>query len=169
MLTNTKKLKDQKGFTIIEVLIVLAIAALILLIVFLAVPALQRSARNNSRKNDAGRIAAATSNFVSNHNGSLPSVAADVTTIITDAGNLSAYPGMQVSGTLATAAKGKMSLVDGSSGAVAAITVDGLQLVTGAKCDPATLGATLAGTTRQISLQYVTETSSGLTGLCQDI
>ncbi|HPW47952.1 MAG TPA: prepilin-type N-terminal cleavage/methylation domain-containing protein, partial [Candidatus Saccharibacteria bacterium] len=35
--------KDQKGFTIIEVLIVLAIAALILLIVFLAVPALQRN------------------------------------------------------------------------------------------------------------------------------
>jgi prepilin-type N-terminal cleavage/methylation domain-containing protein len=42
------KQKREAGFTIIEVLIVLAIAALILLIVFLAVPALQRNARNNS-------------------------------------------------------------------------------------------------------------------------
>jgi prepilin-type N-terminal cleavage/methylation domain-containing protein len=40
---NIYKQKRQQGFTIIEVLIVLAIAALILLIVFLAVPALQRN------------------------------------------------------------------------------------------------------------------------------
>jgi prepilin-type N-terminal cleavage/methylation domain-containing protein len=36
----------RTGFTIIEVMIVLAIAGLILLIVFLAVPALEREARN---------------------------------------------------------------------------------------------------------------------------
>jgi prepilin-type N-terminal cleavage/methylation domain-containing protein len=47
---------DQKGFTIIEVLIVLAIAALILLIVFLALPALQRNAHNTSRKEDASLL-----------------------------------------------------------------------------------------------------------------
>jgi len=44
--------KRTEGFTIIEVLIVLAIAGLILLIVFIAVPALQRNARNTQRKND---------------------------------------------------------------------------------------------------------------------
>ncbi|MDZ7786409.1 MAG: type II secretion system protein [Candidatus Saccharibacteria bacterium] len=49
----TKSGKQTSGFTIVEVLIVLAIAGLILLIVFLAVPALQRNARNNQRKNDA--------------------------------------------------------------------------------------------------------------------
>jgi prepilin-type N-terminal cleavage/methylation domain-containing protein len=39
----SKKLsKKEKGFTIIEVMIVLAIAGLIMLVVFLAVPALQR-------------------------------------------------------------------------------------------------------------------------------
>ena len=41
--------KRAEGFTIIEVLIVLAIAGLILLVVFLAVPALQRNARNTQR------------------------------------------------------------------------------------------------------------------------
>lgn len=63
---------SEDGFTIIEVLIVLAIAALILLIVFLAVPALQRSSRNNSRKNDASRVSTEIANFASNNNGSLP-------------------------------------------------------------------------------------------------
>src|ERR1700722_11915887 len=64
--------KREEGFTIIEVLIVLAIAGLILLIVFLAVPALQRNARNTSRKNDAAAAVAAVNEFVDNNNGTLP-------------------------------------------------------------------------------------------------
>jgi prepilin-type N-terminal cleavage/methylation domain-containing protein len=48
---------DKQGFTIIEVMIVLAIAGLILMIVFLAVPALERTARNTQRKHDAELIA----------------------------------------------------------------------------------------------------------------
>ena len=61
--------KQTEGFTIIEVLIVLAIAGLIMLIVFLAVPALQRNSRNNARNNDASRIASAITECMSNHNG----------------------------------------------------------------------------------------------------
>lgn len=61
--------KDNKGFTIIEVLIVLAIAGLIMLIVFLAVPALQRNQRNNARNNDASRIAASITECLANRNG----------------------------------------------------------------------------------------------------
>jgi prepilin-type N-terminal cleavage/methylation domain-containing protein len=73
MLTNIKKRTNgQKGFTIIEVLIVLAIAGLILLIVFLAVPALQRSSRNTQRKNDAAAISSAVANFITDNGGSLP-------------------------------------------------------------------------------------------------
>jgi len=66
------KNKQQKGFTIIETMIVLAIAGLIMLIVFLAVPALQRSARNTQRKNDAGNILSAINTWVSNNEGQLP-------------------------------------------------------------------------------------------------
>ena len=61
--------KDNKGFTIIEVLIVLAIAGLIMLIVFLAVPALQRNQRNTARNNEASRISAAITECVANRNG----------------------------------------------------------------------------------------------------
>jgi len=63
------KLRNQKGFTIIEVLIVLAIAGLIMLIVFLAVPALQRNSRNTQRTSDASRMAAAVSECLNNNNG----------------------------------------------------------------------------------------------------
>lgn len=69
---NAYKQKRTEGFTIIEVLIVLAIAALIFLIVFLAVPALQRNARNNGIKNDAANLLAGVSTFESNNSGQLP-------------------------------------------------------------------------------------------------
>ncbi len=67
------KLKREEGFTIIEVLIVLAIAGLIMLIVFLAVPALQRNSRNSARNNEASRMSAAVTDCLSNHNGTVNS------------------------------------------------------------------------------------------------
>jgi prepilin-type N-terminal cleavage/methylation domain-containing protein len=66
---------NQKGFTIIEVLIVLAIAGLIMLIVFLAVPALQRNSRNTQRKNDVAKILGAVNTYMSEHRNQLPSAA----------------------------------------------------------------------------------------------
>ena len=83
--------QDQKGFTIIEVLIVLAIAALILLVVFLAIPGLQRSQRNSARKSDAGRIVTGLSNYVSNNNGTRVSDATSCGTAMTDSGTLSQF------------------------------------------------------------------------------
>ena len=50
------KHKLNKGFTIIEVVLVLAIAGLIFLAVFLALPALQRNQRDTQRKNDMSRL-----------------------------------------------------------------------------------------------------------------
>jgi prepilin-type N-terminal cleavage/methylation domain-containing protein len=65
--------KQEKGFTIIEVVLVLAIAALIFLMIFIALPALQRGQRDTGRKNDANTVAAAINTWRSNHRGSLPS------------------------------------------------------------------------------------------------
>ncbi|MEO5627684.1 MAG: type II secretion system protein, partial [Candidatus Saccharimonadales bacterium] len=65
--------------TIIEVMIVLVIAAVILLIVFLAVPALQRNSRNTQKKNIAADLAAAVSEFTSNNNGTAPTVGSSAT------------------------------------------------------------------------------------------
>jgi hypothetical protein len=52
---------------------VLAIAGLILLIVFLAVPALERGARNTQRKDDSAAVASAIANLLTNNGGVLPS------------------------------------------------------------------------------------------------
>jgi len=60
--------KNKKGFTIIEVMIVLAVAGLIMLIVFTAVPALQRNARNTNRTSDASKVAAGVNECLNNRN-----------------------------------------------------------------------------------------------------
>jgi len=64
--------KRNQGFTIIEVLIVLAIAGLILAIVFLAVPQLQRNSRDNSRQNIVTRLKAELETYSSNNQGTYP-------------------------------------------------------------------------------------------------
>jgi prepilin-type N-terminal cleavage/methylation domain-containing protein len=62
----------ESGFTIIETLIVLAIAGIILMIVFEAIPALQRSSRNGQRKTDVTAVLEAVSHYELNHSGNIP-------------------------------------------------------------------------------------------------
>jgi prepilin-type N-terminal cleavage/methylation domain-containing protein len=69
---NVQQKNKEKGFTIIEVVLVLAIAALIFLMVFIALPALQRSQRDTQRKNDMSRVQTAVQNFQSNNRNKLP-------------------------------------------------------------------------------------------------
>lgn len=69
------KQQKKEGFTIIEVVLVLAIAGLIFLIVFLAVPALQRSQRDTQRRNDSARFLSQISNYQANNKGSVPTAA----------------------------------------------------------------------------------------------
>jgi prepilin-type N-terminal cleavage/methylation domain-containing protein len=65
-------LKKEKGFTLIEIVLVLAIAGLMLVIVFLAVSGAQKSRRDAQRKNDVSRIAAQLESYASNYNGVYP-------------------------------------------------------------------------------------------------
>lgn len=70
---NVQQKNKEKGFTIIEVVLVLAIAGLIFLMVFIALPALQRNQRDSQRKNDMGRVQTAVQNYQSNNRNKLPS------------------------------------------------------------------------------------------------
>lgn len=65
--------EQQKGFTIIEVVLVLAIAGLIFLMVFVALPALQRGQRDTQRRNDISRFRAQINQYQANNRGNLPS------------------------------------------------------------------------------------------------
>ena len=63
---------QKPAFTIIEVVLVLAIAGLIFLMVVIALPALQRNQRDTQRKNDMGRVLTALQSYQSNNRGSIP-------------------------------------------------------------------------------------------------
>ena len=57
-------------------MIVLAIAGLILAVVFIAVPALQRNQRNSARTSEIARLRATMDTAIANNNGKLPDEAA---------------------------------------------------------------------------------------------
>lgn len=60
------------GFTIIEVVLVLAIAGLIFLMVFIALPQLQSAQRNTQRREDMSKLNSAVIQYQANNNGKLP-------------------------------------------------------------------------------------------------
>lgn len=146
-----KKSNKSKGFTIIEVLIVLAIAGLIMLVVFLAVPALQRNSRNTQRTSDAARALGAGQEVLSNNNGSVASL---------------------TSGTLQTAIGSpayftvtNITVAAAPASSTNATTVDTMVVYTGAKCDTTTVGNAVAGTTRQLAVVWTNEAA---VKRCQD-
>ncbi|HUD07065.1 MAG TPA: prepilin-type N-terminal cleavage/methylation domain-containing protein [Candidatus Saccharimonadales bacterium] len=173
MLKNRKKLGDH-GFTIIEVLIVLAIAALILLIVFLAVPALQRNARNTSRNEDGVGVLAALDEYYANNNTYPAACTGTATTIWTGTPSSSNNEGYYKSGcTAETNATGPSTTTPGAQFLMlepTAITVgnittdtmppgvDSLVVVPGGSC---TAGALSLGSSRTIAIEYGYETSPG--------
>src|SRR5690242_10073014 len=72
---STNLLKKREGFTLIEIMIVLAIAGLIMVIVFLAVQGAQRSQRDRARQDMVNRAIASLNTYAGNNNGSFPSAA----------------------------------------------------------------------------------------------
>jgi prepilin-type N-terminal cleavage/methylation domain-containing protein len=139
----TKKNK-QRGFTIIEVALVLAVAALIFLVVFLAVPALQRNQRDDARKRDVSNVVQAVVNSVANRNAQL----------ITGA----AYDGSKLSGTADVSKLGEY--LDTMSGNVDYINVVGPYTK---KADIATALGTSASTTYDGAPFLTTQTQTAAT------
>jgi prepilin-type N-terminal cleavage/methylation domain-containing protein len=132
MLQNLKK--RTEGFTIVEVMIVLAIAGLIILIVFLAVPALQRNSRNNARNQDAARVAAAVTECLANRNGVVASCdsAAEIT-------------------------YGTLSRIDTVSFGAAAFSQTDARIVYGNQCNAAGDNVVVGGGARAFAVTYQLE------------
>ncbi|MDO5481235.1 MAG: type II secretion system protein [Candidatus Saccharibacteria bacterium] len=76
------KNNNKSGFTIIEVVLVLAIAGLIFLMVFIALPALQRSQRDTQRRDDMSRLSSQITQYQANNRGKVPDTAALWTSFI---------------------------------------------------------------------------------------
>ena len=67
---NNTQTKD--GFTIIEVMLVLAIAGLIFLMIFIAWPALSRTQRDSQRRDDISVLLKKVKDYQTNNRGALP-------------------------------------------------------------------------------------------------
>jgi prepilin-type N-terminal cleavage/methylation domain-containing protein len=67
-----KQIRKERGFTIIEVVLVLAIAGLIFLVVFLALPALQKSQRDTGRRQDVGKVVSGLQQYLSDNRNTWP-------------------------------------------------------------------------------------------------
>lgn len=67
-----KKGENKKGFTIIEVVLVLGIAGLIFLMMMIALPALRRTQADSQRKDDIATLLSAIKKYQTNNRGSLP-------------------------------------------------------------------------------------------------
>jgi len=147
---------NKKGFTIIEVVLVLAIAALIFLMIFVAFPALQRGQKNTARKNDLSTIAAAVNTYRSNNSGSLP----------TDTDAFEKYidklSQVQTVNVKPYSEGGDLSTDDDTN-------VDTVTVFTGAKCnDDSTIGK--ATSAKSAAVQGVSEVSSGkYANTCQGV
>jgi len=73
-----KSNNSEKGFTIIEVVVVLAIAGLIFGIVFWALPNLQKSNRDSARRTIAANVLANLDQHAANNSGLYPTSKAEV-------------------------------------------------------------------------------------------
>lgn len=160
------KVKTQKGFTIIEVVLVLAIAGLILMLALVAYPALQRSQRNTERKHMASTVISAVNSYASNNRGLLPSNETAIkeyipevyasgfkTTVMTIAAETEVLPG-------ATKDGGKIKLSP---------TENVVGIYKNARCGTdSTVNKLTVGTSRQFVVVTVIETGSSATFFCQE-
>ena len=137
--------KDNKGFTIIEVLIVLAIAGLIMLIVFLAVPALQRNARNTGKRSDVSKALGAVGEYSSNNGGAVPVTGAATITALSSLANLSSNT--TINATIPT-----------TPGSVVVPAISEIEIGTGLVCDTAAVHVTSAA---PLLADYVQEVKAG--------
>lgn len=159
-----QKLKEAKGFTIIEVVLVLAIAGLIFLMVFIALPALQRNQRDAARKSEVGTIASAITTFQSNNRGQAPDATPAGFGKYLDATTASTTVITLPSGTTVT--KFTTAIPAGTTPTtVSGVTTDNAVFVIGAKC--ATNNQVLKGTTRQAAVLIQLETADAY--FCQTV
>jgi len=154
--------RKSRGFTIVETLIVLAIVGVMMVVVFLAVPALQRNSRNTSAKTEANNVTAAVNEFISNSGGKLPAASAsstnpsDAYTIFASANTKSITLVTVVPQADASAVASGKAFVVTSAKCVASVTGGGF----GAAANKiSTLTAT--GASRQFAVVYPMEDRSG--------
>ena len=158
--------QNIKGFTIIEVVLVLAIAGLIFLMVFIALPALQAGQRDTARKSDVANIASAVSNYSGNNRGAFPTTAQ----IQTSATNVSNNIAKVIVNTTSGAQTIGAVAGNADTGTTAVGVQSGLIVVTpNSKCGASTTTQVLtAGATNRAYTVVTKLEGGGGAAFCQD-
>ena len=162
--------KSQKGFTIIEVALVLAIGALIFLVVFLAVPALQRNQRNDARKRDISSVVDAVASYTGNNPGKIVGTADSVYDSTIGKGKSDTDLGKYLD-TLSTNTDTVTVKTINAQPTKPATFGDStrpntIYVVTGAKCQGS--DNIVKASTRSVAVIGAMETASGIQAYCQD-
>ena len=154
--------RNTKGFTIIEVVLVLAIAGLIFLMVFIALPALQRSQRDASRKTEVGTVVSAIQGYMSNNRNRIPT-AVQVGEYITgsasaklESGAIISVPTAQTAATLTLSPQLTKGGATGTSGTLV-LYQDQIKIYFGYKCSSTASTGLLKGTSKQAAVATVLE------------
>jgi hypothetical protein len=158
---NTK-LQQRKGFTIIEVVLVLAIAALIILMVFIAWPALQRTQRDQARKSDIALIGSTISTFKSNNKGKLPDIC-ELNKLVFKQGT-SIYQAVDCASGDAT---GSDIITQSAVADNSAVDIKQVIVVPRGKCDGNNVRTD--GSPRQVALAFAVEASGTPMRQCQEV
>lgn len=153
--------QKAKGFTIIEVVLVLAIAGLIFLMVFIALPALQRSQRDSARKSEVGAVASAITSYQSNNRNAQPDAQAIAEYITGDANSavLDSGATIVVSTTGFSSGNSTIDLVasiNATGTSTGSLNADQIKVFFGYKCDSTGTGLE-RGTTRQAAVAVALE------------
>lgn len=172
--TMSKQELKQKGFTIIEVVLVLAIAALIFLMVFIALPALQRNQRDAARKDVLGKVASAVTTYQSNNRGTQPAKGSDLkgyadgTTPNNEKGETNSATSVAYAATSNDTIVDSNYIVNVKNGGtgVGNASTNVVQIFTGSKCNPGG-NAAVPGSTRNAAV--VLQMENGLAFVCQDV
>lgn len=110
--------KKQGGFTLIEVVLVLAIGALIILMALLAFTGAQRSRRDTARTNLTGTISASVEQFAANSSGTYPT-AAEFDALVVKSSWKDPKSGVPASGTAAATGNGIVYVAGSNCGTTA--------------------------------------------------
>ena len=165
----SKQELKQKGFTIIEVVLVLAIAALIFLMVFIALPALQRNQRDAARKDVLGKVASSVTTYQSNNRGTQPATGQDLQGYVDGSANTTVKS--DSTGYTATASDTFVNnnyIVHVATGKIGTDVADTnlVEVITGAKCN-AGGNAAVAGSTRNAAV--IVKLENGDAFFCEDV
>lgn len=152
------------GFTIVETMIVLAVAGLMLLVVMLAIPALQRNSRNNQRRQDIQIILQDVSNYELNNSGNVPDTS-QLQAFLTkyERNKITYYPIANIHSTIQT--------IPTRTDKAAVTDLDTVQVYNYEKCSTTVAGAaTIAGAGyNDVAALFAIETTSGASSQCQQL